>query len=119
MKKTALVTVLLLVASYSLAATVDGRWEGTVNGTDGSPSSTVYVLKAKGNVLTGSVIGGGETIPIRDGKIQGQNISFAVDVVSNGQTLTFNYTGVVSPAHIRFKADIMGQQMEIVTKKAK
>jgi hypothetical protein len=119
MKAIALIVALSLAAGAAYGATVDGKWEGLVKGPDGNPSPISYLFKAKGTIVTGTVAGGGVTLPIRDGKIVGNNISFALDVEYGGRQMMFQYKGVVAPNQIKFIAQIMGQPMEILVKRAR
>ncbi len=55
-----------------------------------------YNFKRDGDTLTGTTSGApGQWTPIRDGKINGTNISFAVDAEFNKMKMTINYTGVL------------------------
>jgi hypothetical protein len=62
-----------------------------------------HTFKANGNILTRTSLGGpdGKEIPFKDGKIDGNNISFAVVVDFNGQEMKFNYKGVLSGDEIK------------------
>jgi hypothetical protein len=120
MKKNILLLLfLVLFAAFSFGATIDGKWQGSVNGQDGKPSPIAYSFKANGNTLTGTVIGGGKTMPIRNGKINGQKISFVVDVDMSGQKMTFEYDGIVSAAQIKLNTHLGEQEIVIVVKKSK
>ena len=117
MKYSVLALVLLLSAGFAFAADVDGKWEGTIPGMD-IPVS--YTFKADGVTLTGTSSGPENTvIPIKDGKINGNNISFTVTFDFGGQEMKIDYKGVVSPTQIKLSFDMMGQTTEILLKKAK
>jgi hypothetical protein len=117
MKYCVLALTLLLCASFVFAADVDGKWDGTIPGMN-IPVS--YTFKADGATLTGSSSGPeNTTIPIKDGKISGNNISFSVTFNFNGQDTKIDYKGVVSPDQIKLSFDMMGQTTEILLKKAK
>jgi len=110
---------LLLAASPAFAADVDGTWKGSLDSPNG-PVEITYVLKADGAKLTGTTSGpDGSVLPIKDGKVDGTKISFAVDVDFGGQVTTIPYTGVVAPAELKLTMEFMGMPMEIVAKKAK
>jgi hypothetical protein len=102
----ALVAGLLLIAGCALdtgvsttppVADIDGTWTGEfAGGMGGEPMTLTYKFKGDGATLTGTASGGpGQWIPIRDGKINGDNISFIVDVDFQGMKMTFNYKGVL------------------------
>ncbi len=117
MKYLMLAIALLLVAGVAFAADVDGKWDGTIPGME-IPVS--YTFKADGATLTGTSSGPeNTTIPIKDGKIDGNKISFTVTINFGGQDMKMEYKGVVSPDKVVLTLDMMGQPTEIVLKKAK
>jgi len=117
MKYFAFVVALLLIAGIALAADLDGKWTGTIPGMD-IPVS--YTFKAEGATLTGTSSGPNDTtIPIKNGKIDGNNISFSVTFDMGGQEMKLDYKGVVSADQIKLSLDMMGQTTEIPLKKAK
>jgi hypothetical protein len=117
MKYSMLALVLLLSAGFVFAADVDGKWDGTIPGMD-IPVS--YTFKADGATLTGTSSGPENSVlPIKNGKIDGNNISFSVTIDLGGQEMKLDYKGVVSPGQIKLTLDMMGQPTEILLKKAK
>jgi hypothetical protein len=117
MKYSVLALVLLLSAGFVFSADVDGKWAGTIPGMD-IPVS--YTFKADGNTLTGTSSGPeNAVIPIKDGKINGNNISFTVTIDMGGQEMKMEYKGVVSGDAIKLTLDMMGQPTEIPLKRAK
>ena len=109
--------LLLLSAVFVFGAEVDGNWTGTIPGMD---IPVAYTFKADGATLTGTSSGPeNATIPIKDGKIDGNNISFSVTFDFGGQETKIDYKGIVSPGQIKLTFDMMGQQSEIILKKAK
>jgi opacity protein-like surface antigen len=102
----ALLVVLLLIAgcahdagisTTSPAINIDGTWSGTFSGgMGGQPMELTYNFKGEGDKLTGTVNGGpGQWIPLKDGKIKGEKLSFKVDVDLQGMKMKFNYKGVI------------------------
>ena len=111
--------VLVLAAAPARAADVDGKWSGSLD----TPMGAVQVgftFKADGATLTGSTSGpdGGE-VPIKNGKIDGNKISFVVTLDFGGMMFDLNYTGVVSPDVVKLTIDFMGMPMSLDVKKAK
>jgi phage head maturation protease len=88
-KKLLFVVLIALVASIALmAADVSGKWTFEQQGRNGSQTVTLN-LKADGGTLTGTVSGGmgrggNAEQDISDGKVDGNNISFAVKREFNG-----------------------------------
>jgi hypothetical protein len=110
---------LLLVASFAFGADVDGKWTGSVAGMDGNNMTIAYTFKAEGTTLTGFHIFNGTETPIKDGKIDGNNISFSVTLDFGGQEMKLEHKGVVSADQIKLTYDMMGQPGEMILKRAK
>ncbi len=89
MKIFALVTGLLLITSFAFAADIDGTWNGDYQG-----MAMSFTFKADGNTLTGT--DNGSKNPIKDGKIDGNQITFVLGFDFQGQKWVFNYKGVLS-----------------------
>ncbi|HTT63132.1 MAG TPA: hypothetical protein VMG35_14860 [Bryobacteraceae bacterium] len=95
-KRTLLGLALLLVftAAAAWAADVTGTWTGTISGPNGDFSLT-YTFKQDGDKLTGTVTGPTDPIPIADGKVDGDKISFSVSVDMGGNTVKFTSKGTI------------------------
>jgi hypothetical protein len=108
----------LLMAVPAFAAGVDGNWSGSLDSPNG-PVQIDYVFKSDGTKLTGTTTGpDGTKLAIKDGKIDGNNISFAVDVDFGGSPTTIKYTGVVAADSIALTMDFQGMPVNITVKKA-
>jgi hypothetical protein len=86
---------LLLVAGPVLAADVDGKWLGSID-TPGGAMPVSFNFRADGATLngtTGAPDGSGATI--KNGKIDGDKISFNVDFDFGGTPVSLAYTGIV------------------------
>ncbi len=119
MRRSVLTAAMVLVAGLVFGADIDGKWTGTIPGMDGNPVTLHYTFKADGDTLTGTSRGpDGQDYPIKDGKIAGENITFAVVVDFGGNEMRFDYKGVVSPDQIKLTLDMMGQPTEILLKRA-
>jgi hypothetical protein len=111
---------LLLIAGFAFGADVDGKWTGSIAGMDGNNINIGYTFKADGTTLTGTTSGpDGKEIAIKDGKINGNNITFSVSLDFGGQEMKIDYKGVVAPDQIKLTFDMMGQPADIILKKAK
>jgi hypothetical protein len=109
---------LLLLAVSALAADVDGKWTGSVSTPNGDFPVT-FNFKADGPALSGSMSGpDGGDIAIKDGKIDGANISFWLSLDFGGNTVKLTYTGVVAADQIKISGDAEGMPFELVVKKA-
>jgi hypothetical protein len=116
--KSLALALLLVVAAPAFAADVDGKWVGTLS-TPGGDIPLSYTLKADGTTLTGSTSAAdGSSIPLKNGKIDGNKISFSLDIDFGQGPTTFNYTGVVSPTELKLHSSFMDQPIDFTLRKA-
>ena len=82
LKRVFLIRVAALAALATAAAwgaDVTGKWATQMNGPDGGGMTMTFNFKQDGTKLTGTVDGpGGEPMTIRDGKVDGEKIVFAI-----------------------------------------
>jgi len=117
-KLTGLLLAGLLFAAPAFAAGVDGDWTGNIDSPNG-PVAVAFSFKSDGTKLTGSTTSpDGSKVAIKDGKIDGANIAFAVDFDMQGTAMTFKYTGVVSADSIALMSEFQGMPINITVKKA-
>ncbi len=81
MRTLRLIAALALITGIAFAGDVTGKWTAQINGPDGNAITVNYDFKQAAEKLTGTVEGPGGVIPITDGKVDGDKISF---------NLTFN-----------------------------
>jgi len=69
-----------LTTCLALAADVTGKWSGEMGGPDGGGGMSItFTFKQDGTKLTGTADGpGGQPLQIKDGKVEGDKISFAI-----------------------------------------
>ncbi len=116
----ALVLTFLLAAAPVFAADVDGKWSGTISVAGAGDFPVAFEFKADGATLTGTTQSpDGMSVNIKDGKIDGDKITFLVSLDFGGMPLDIAYSGVVSPAELKMKADVLGMTMDFVVKKDK
>jgi hypothetical protein len=122
-----LTTFLLLLALLGLfvtvapAADVTGKWVAQVPGRGGNTQETTFNLKANGSNLTGTVVTPRGETPIAEGKISGDDISFAQNLEFGGNSVKIVYKGKVSGNEIKFTRQREGGQappQEFTAKKA-
>jgi hypothetical protein len=89
-----------LFAAASFAADINGRWEGTISGPDGD-FQIGFNFKVEGAKLTGTVEGPNGDIPIEDGKVEGDQISFKTHFSDS----EVNHQGTVSGDTIQLKVE--------------
>jgi hypothetical protein len=118
MKIRLLASMLVLAASPAFAATVDGKWSGSLD-TPNGPVQLSFLFKADGATLTGTTTGpDGNSLMLKNGKVDGDKISFSLEVLLGADPTTFNYTGVVTGDEIKLHTDFMGQAIDYTVKKA-
>ena len=94
----------LLLATAAWAADVTGTWKGEVSTPDGNSFSLTYTFKQDAAKLTGAVLGPqGDPLPIDNGKVDGDKISFSVKVDMNGSATTFSSEGTINGDEITLK----------------
>lgn len=109
MKFYALALSFFLVAGVAFGADIDGKWAGQYNSGMGDPMQMDFTFKADGATLTGTAPGGpGATIPLKNGKIDGNNISFTVETSMGETQMKFNYKGVLSGDTLELSFEMAG-----------
>lgn len=110
MKRKIFTTTLLLfsfVVCLAAIADLTGKWAGVIKIGDGNEFPLTYVFKVDGDKLTGSVISAQGEIPISEGKVNGTDFSFKLDV--NGMTIAS--TGKYYGDSTVVESDFNGQKM--------
>ena len=100
---------LLLIAALfvmnAAAADISGTWKATAETPNGTIERT-FVFHQEGTRLTGETtsqrFGKAE---LKDGKIEGNKVSFSITMNFQGNEVKVNYTGVVNGDEIKFRAE--------------
>lgn len=108
----------LILAIPALAAEIDGNWKATAEGPNGSMTRT-FAFKTDGEKLTGeSVSSFAGKSEIMDGKVQGDKISFTLNVKFQDNEMKVAYTGkVISKDEIKLSAEVQGNAIEWLAKR--
>jgi hypothetical protein len=94
--------LLLAFLRTALAADASGTWKGEMS----QGGNIVFTLNASGESLAGTWVGtSGKDCPIKDGKLKGDAISFAVVDEWQGQPITLLVKGTVSGNEMRLRID--------------
>jgi hypothetical protein len=116
--RTLLCLFFVLTLIVSAADVITGTWKGSIE-TPGGTFENTFVLKAEGSALTGTLQGGpGGELKIEEGKVDGNNVSFAV----NMEFGKLSYAGAVNGDDLKLKVTFGGGEMppmEINCKRAK
>lgn len=105
---------LFAMLSFScLAADVSGNWKGNSESQNGTIERT-FSFKVDGTKLTGETVSsfaGKSTIT--DGKVDGDKVSFTINVKIQDNEMVVTYKGVVSGDTIKFVATIAGNDQRM------
>src|SRR5215210_3699716 len=105
MKKIAtLFAAMALFTTGLLAADVTGKWAAEVEGRDGQKRTQPFNLKADGEKLTGTLSSPMGDRQIVDGKVSGDDVSFAVEMERNGEKRKIPYTGKIVGDELKMKS---------------
>ncbi|MEJ2614861.1 MAG: sialate O-acetylesterase [Ignavibacteriaceae bacterium] len=100
--------LLLLLSITSFAQNLDGSWKGKM-GTPNGDMDLIFTFKVDNDTLSGNVTSEMGTLPIENGKINGNEFSFDVDV--NGQVISHN--GVLDGNIVKLSLPWTDQPMEL------
>lgn len=113
------IAALLLFASAH-AADISGTWTAEFDTQIGKQNYT-YDLNVNGSQLTGKAKSTNGETELKDGKVEGDAVTFVEMLNFQGMELKVTYTGkVVSADEIKFTRDVAGMaQEELVAKRSK
>jgi opacity protein-like surface antigen len=116
--KMAAAGIVLLLAAVLSAADASGKWKGSFETPEGS-ATLVFDLKTAGDVLSGTVSGLAKPAEIKDGKVQGDVITFSFVTEYQGNPLKLLMRGQVNGEEIKFNigTEDGGWGTEFVAKK--
>ena len=103
MKRTlALTGLVVLLAALLSAADVTGIWKGAFD-YNGNSVPVTFNLKSSGDAVTGTIDGlPTPNAEIKEGKLQGQDMSFWITIEYQGQNIKLVYKGKLSGDEIKF-----------------
>ncbi|MBK5291014.1 MAG: hypothetical protein JJE04_04865 [Acidobacteriia bacterium] len=111
--------VLLLALAPAFAADFNGKWTSEFESQIGHQSYT-FEFKVSGSTLTGTAKNQRGTTELKEGKVDGDTISFVELVDAQGQQLRIEHTGKANGDEIRFHRKVADfAEYEIVAKRAK
>jgi opacity protein-like surface antigen len=96
--------LMTVLAGAALAADITGNWTGTTD-----QFSLKFTFKQDGETLTGAVTGPqGDPLPISDGKVHGDKVSFTVKVDMGGNSMKITHEGVIKGDEITLTTKVEG-----------
>lgn len=114
MKKLALAALVFTLGSVTaLAADFNGKWTADVPGRNGNTQTTTFnfTVDATAMTVTGTVSGRMGDMPISNGKVTADTITFDVVRNFNGNTFTMSYKGTADGDTIKFSRTFAGGGM--------
>ena len=114
---TALVALFVVTAA---AADLSGKWTASTQGRDGKAREVAFNFKVDGETLTGTVSGRTGDREISEGKVAGDDISFAVKMTMGETEVKMLYKGKVAGEEIKFTVQREGRDRttEMTAKRA-
>ena len=101
-------TLLLAFALPALAADISGNWKGNAEGPNG-PIERSFTFKVDGTNVTGETnsqfTGKSE---IKDGKIDGENVTFSIKANLQGNDVTIKYAGKATASSFKLTSTFVG-----------
>src|SRR4051812_10704886 len=109
-----------LLLAVAIAADVSGKWSGDMPGRGGDTTPTTFNFKAAGDKLTGTMTGPQGDVPLQEGKVAGDQISFSTTLDFNGNSVKLLYKGTVSGDQIKMtrEREGSGQAREFTIKRS-
>ncbi|HWB83898.1 MAG TPA: hypothetical protein VG675_07140 [Bryobacteraceae bacterium] len=94
--------LLTLLCAILPAADLSGKWKGQFDG-GGNARELTFDLTANGNAVSGTVSGlTDKSLEIKDGKLDGDTVTFWVMSEYNGEPVKLVYKGQVGSDEIKF-----------------
>jgi opacity protein-like surface antigen len=117
---TALAVFVLVSLASVQAADISGTWTASFDTQIGKQSYT-YEFKVTGTQLTGKTKSDNAESEIKDGKVEGDNVTFVENLNFQGMELKITYTGkIASDNEIKFTRNVADIAMEeLVAKRVK
>jgi len=110
-KKLALAALVFALGSVTaLAADFNGKWTADVPGRNGNTQTTTFTftVDATAMTVTGTVSGRMGDMPITNGKVTADTITFDVVRSMNGNSFTISYKGTADGGTIKFTRSFSG-----------
>jgi len=111
---------LALLLAVAMAADISGKWTGDMPGRGGDTTSTTFTFKVDGEKLTGSLTGPQGDIPLQEGTVAGNQISFSTTLNFGGNSIKILYKGTMSGDQIKMtrEREGSGQPREFTIKRS-
>jgi hypothetical protein len=113
--------LLLFTAALAFAADVTGNWSAQIADQNGNNLTINYTFKQDGTKLTGTVTGPGGDLPIQEGKVEDDKISFSVKFDGGNGEMKVGNEGTIKGDEISMTIKVNGQSFggPVTLKRAK
>jgi hypothetical protein len=108
MRALRVVLLSILCAAAARSADIGGQWKAEWVEGRGAGRQSTLTLKQDGATLTGTLSGEGTELQIRQGKVNGDDVSFVVANKIGNREEKLTYTGKVSANGIKFTISFEG-----------
>ena len=115
-----IICFLALLLAVAVAADISGKWTGDVPGRGGATAPATFTFKVDGGKLTGSMTGPQGDVPLQEGKVTGDQISFSTTLDFGGNSVKLLYKGTVGGDQIKMtrEREGSGQPREFTIKRS-
>jgi hypothetical protein len=109
-----------LLAALAMAADIAGKWMGDMPGRGGETASTMFNFKVDGEKLSGTMTGPQGEIPLQEGKVAGNQVSFSTTLDFGGNSVKILYKGALSGDQMKMtrEREGSGQPREFTIKRS-
>ena len=114
MRYTAALVLTLLFAIPAVAADLNGKWKASMEGPDGS-MELIFSFRVEAGQISGTVSGPMGDMPITEGKLEGDTISFTVTT----DQFKVVHKGTVSGDEIKLNVEMGENTMNMALKRVK
>jgi hypothetical protein len=110
--------LLVLLHGVSYTGDLTGAWNATTRMPDGSRHESVLNLEVQGTKLTGKIVSKRGTAEITSGMVDGNNISFTVVRVGNGDEVRIEFRGKVEGGTMKLRMQYRDHDpMELIARR--
>jgi hypothetical protein len=102
-------TLLLAALAFAVdasAADVAGSWKTSYTNEEGQTRESVLTLTMDGGKLSGAIASARGKVPLAEGSVDGNRISFSVVRKGNGDEIKITFTGTVEGDTMRLKMQL-------------
>jgi hypothetical protein len=112
--------VLAISLGMAVAAEISGKWAGDRPGRGGDPVPTTFTFKVDGDKVTGTMTAGNGEVPLQEGRVSGNQISFSTTFDAGGNSIKILFKGTVEGDQIKMTSERegSGQARQFTIKRA-